>query len=102
MLIGVLTGALLIGAVLPALAQAPRVVGGRGGSSVYVDEGVIDSLGPPTTLPDVLRNEGREQSSSPVRLHPPRGQRSATPSASAQGSKKSTAQAGSKPGTRQS
>jgi len=101
-LAGALAGALLIAAILPALAQAPRAVAGRDGPSVYVDESVIDSLGPPTTLPDVLRNEGREESSRPVRLHPPRGERSATPSASAQGSKKSTAQAGTKSGTQQS
>lgn len=102
MLVGALAGALLIGAMLPALAQVPRVPGERGGPSVYIDEGVIDSLGPPTTLPDVLRNEGREESSRPVRLHPPRGERSATSSAPAQGSKKSTAHAGTKSGAKQS
>jgi outer membrane protein OmpA-like peptidoglycan-associated protein len=45
---------LLAGAVAPAAAQT--VVGSDRTPSVTVDEGVIDSLGPPPTLPELLRN----------------------------------------------
>ncbi|HTZ81214.1 MAG TPA: OmpA family protein [Stellaceae bacterium] len=39
----------------PARAQAPIIVGGSGQPDVWVDESVIDSLGPPPTLPGLLR-----------------------------------------------
>ncbi|HVM77482.1 MAG TPA: OmpA family protein [Stellaceae bacterium] len=74
---------------LPVLAQAPVVIGGRGQPSVYVDESVLNSLGPSPTASEVMRNPQQGSPGSP-RLHPPRGERSAA------SGKKSTAQTGSK------
>ncbi|HZB90035.1 MAG TPA: hypothetical protein VE397_01255, partial [Stellaceae bacterium] len=48
-----LTFALLLAPALPAAAQT--VVGGVNPPSVTVDDGVLQSLGPPQTLPDLLR-----------------------------------------------
>jgi outer membrane protein OmpA-like peptidoglycan-associated protein len=61
--------ALLAGAPLPAAAQT--VVGSDRQPSVTVDEGVLDSLGPVPTLPDLLR--GRLPERRAAIAHPRRG-----------------------------
>src|SRR5947207_8649117 len=86
----IVTGALLTASALPAAAQT-MTSGGRTSPDVVVNESVIDSLGPPQTLPGLLRqpNAGSDAPSGlrPVSLHPPRAHRSAgapTPSEEAQ------------------
>ena len=59
----------------PALAQAPIVVGGNGTPDVWVDESVIDSLGPAPTLPGLLRKtlpNSIGPDGKPLRLKQPR------------------------------
>jgi len=96
LLASALAGALLIAAV-PARAQAPVVVGGTSRPDVYIDESVLDSLGPSSTPGEVLRGPQQRSSSAAgsVRLHAPPGER---PTATApQPRKKTTAQTNPKP-----
>ena len=74
--------AMLAGAALPAAAQT--VVGNPTRPSVTVDLGVLDSLGPEPTLPDVLRGRApppnaaapqRRASNKGLALHPPRAKK---------------------------
>ncbi len=58
-----------------ARAQAPIVVGGNGTPDVWVDESVIDSLGPAPTLPGLLRKtlpNSIGPDGKPLRLKQPR------------------------------
>src|SRR5579883_1953294 len=79
----ILAGALLAAGVLPEAAQT-MVLGGPTGPDVVVNEAVIDSLGPPATLPGLLLQENTGGASSsglrPVYLHPPRSHRTASSS----------------------
>src|SRR5207245_4028955 len=76
----IVMGALLTASALPAAAQT-MTIGGRTSPDVVVNENVIDSLGPPQTLPGLLRqpNAGSDAPSGlrPVSLHPPRTHRTA-------------------------
>ena len=59
----------------PARAQAPIIVGGNGTPDVWVDESVIDSLGPAPTLPGLLRGtlpKAAGPEGKPLRLKHPR------------------------------
>jgi outer membrane protein OmpA-like peptidoglycan-associated protein len=75
----ILSGVLMAAPVLPAAAQT--IVGGRTSPDVVVNESVLDSLGPPPTLPGLLRQEnaagGGPSGLRPFTLHPPRARRTA-------------------------
>lgn len=70
--------ALLVTLASPVRAQAPIVVGGNGTPDVWVDESVINSLGPAPTLPGLLRKtlpNSIGPDGKPLRLKQPRSAR---------------------------
>ena len=73
-------GSLLAASVPPAAAQT-ATIGGSTDPDVTVNESVIDALGPPPTLPGLLRQESAASASPPAlrpfTLHPPGTRRSA-------------------------
>ena len=81
----------------PARAQAPVVVGGDGTPDVWVDEGVIDSLGPAPTLPGLLRKtlpQPLGPDGKPLRLKHPGGSKTASKSKTAKQASKTAATEG--------
>ena len=71
-------GVLLAAPALPAAAQT-MVFGGSTAPDVVVNENVLDALGPPSTLPGLMRQENAGMVTPsglrPFSLHPPRARR---------------------------
>src|SRR5512135_1817927 len=76
----IVMGGLLAAPALPAAAQT-MVFGGSTAPDVIVNENVLDALGPPPTLPGLMRQENAAGASPsglrPFGLHPPRAHRAA-------------------------
>lgn len=78
--------ALALLATAPQTSWAQTVVGGSNRPNVEVNLGVLDSLGPAPTLPDLLRDgepkgsaslgaQGKQQTASKTGLHPPKAKK---------------------------